>query len=256
MLGALIGGRLGLAAANPIGDIFASRQGVAVILDFHTRRVIASHRLESASLLIPPGSTIKPFVLLSLLELGRLPAGEKIFCSGKLSISGRNFNCTHPELKTHLDVRTALAYSCNSYVAKVARRFSPRELSTALSRFGFQSSHADSIELQALGDASVKISPLALAQAYQRLAALKDSPITDGLEDAVEYGTAQNAKVPGVAVAGKTGTTSTRWAWFAGFAPSRAPKVVVSVAVVGNSGGADAAPIAGKILGAYFGGKL
>ena len=85
-------------------------------------------------------------------------------------------------------------------------------------------------------------------------------PILEGMEDAVEYGTAQLARLDGIKVAGKTGSIRTadgaRTAWFGGFAPSRAPEVVVAVMVQGRSGGADAAPVAGKILAAYRAGKL
>ena len=44
-------------------------------------------------------------------------------------------------------------------------------------------------------------------------------------------------------------------AWFAGFLPSVAPKYVVTVMLQGRSGGADAAPVAGRILEAAWGGR-
>jgi cell division protein FtsI/penicillin-binding protein 2 len=81
-----------------------------------------------------------------------------------------------------------------------------------------------------------------------------------GLEDAVEYGTAQRAHSAGWKVAGKTGSVlaagGAHLAWFAGFAPSHQPSVVVAVMLQGRSGGADAAPIAGRILDAYRKGTL
>jgi peptidoglycan glycosyltransferase len=49
----------------------------------------------------------------------------------------------------------------------------------------------------------------------------------------VQSGTAQNAAVPGVQVAGKTGTAEVSEqgdnAWFTGFAPADNPEVVVSI---------------------------
>jgi cell division protein FtsI/penicillin-binding protein 2 len=85
-------------------------------------------------------------------------------------------------------------------------------------------------------------------------------PVRAGLEGAVEFGTAQLARVPGIAVAGKTGSVQTAAgagiAWFAGFAPSRSPRVVVTVMLQGHSGGADAAPVAAKLLETYFAGTL
>jgi cell division protein FtsI/penicillin-binding protein 2 len=46
------------------------------------------------------------------------------------------------------------------------------------------------------------------------------------------------------------------FAWFCGFAPGRAASVVVTVMLEGRSGGADAAPVAAKILEAHFAGRL
>jgi penicillin-binding protein A len=59
--------------------------------------------------------------------------------------------------------------------------------------------------------------------------------------DSVELGVAGRAGVPGVAVAGKTGTAQNGPAdpytlWFTGFAPAEAPEVVVTV-VVEDGGG-------------------
>ena len=56
-------------------------------------------------------------------------------------------------------------------------------------------------------------------------------------------------------IAGKTGSaitgTGLRAAWFAGFAPSRGPQVVVVVATQGRSGGTDAAPAAPALFEKY-----
>ncbi|HXG15214.1 MAG TPA: penicillin-binding protein 2 [Calidithermus sp.] len=76
-------------------------------------------------------------------------------------------------------------------------------------------------------------------------------------------GTGGSARIPGLDVAGKTGTAQTMansradrgqdHAWFAAFAPARAPEVVVVVLVErGGKGGQVAAPIARKILNAIF----
>lgn len=163
-------------------------------------------------------------------------------------------------------VRTALAYSCNGFVAHFAPRFEPGELAGHLARASFppgrvgRAEGPESNQLQALGESGVRITALELALAYHRLASRAArpgmAPILEGLEGAVEFGTAQHARVQGVTVAGKTGSAGGQAAWFAGFAPSRAPRVVVTVLVQGRSGGADAAPIAGRILQAYWEGRL
>ena len=74
----------------------------------------------------------------------------------------------------------------------------------------------------------------------------------------VRSGTGTAAAIPGVQVAGKTGTAELRPnstnpkdsdAWFVAFAPAQHPKVAVAVMLVGAGfGGASAAPIARQVL--------
>jgi cell division protein FtsI/penicillin-binding protein 2 len=78
-----------------------------------------------------------------------------------------------------------------------------------------------------------------------------------------EGGTGAAARIPGLDIAGKTGTAQMianskaslgqDHAWFAAFAPLRDPEVVVVVLVErGGKGGQVAAPIARRILNAIF----
>lgn len=99
--------------------------------------------------------------------------------------------------------------------------------------------------------------------------------VREGLEAVVmdEYGTGKKARVEGgIRVAGKTGSVqvvslkknhnqrdvSMKWkehAMFAAFAPVEDPEIVVAVVSENDSvggGGASAAPVAGKILNAYW----
>jgi penicillin-binding protein A len=76
----------------------------------------------------------------------------------------------------------------------------------------------------------------------------------------VESGTATGAQIPGVSVAGKTGTAETgregqNDTWFIAFAPVENPRVAVAVALSNQdgTGGATAAPIAKAIMEAVLG---
>jgi cell division protein FtsI/penicillin-binding protein 2 len=222
-------------------------QRIVVAIDTRTLRRVRTEGNESEQRwLVTPGSTVKPFVLMALLQAKKLTADEPFFCPRNLTIAGRTLNCSHPALNTPLTIRTAIAYSCNCFVAHFADRFGNGELPAILTRAGFQAGAADH-KLQALGEAGVLVSTVDLANAYQRLALNAPDAIREGLEGSVEFGTSRLAALPAVKVAGKTGTGRDH-AWFAGFAPSRSPRFVVSVLVAGKSGGADAAPIGGSIL--------
>ena len=80
----------------------------------------------------------------------------------------------------------------------------------------------------------------------------------------VRSGTGTAAALPGVEVAGKTGTAELRPnsrdpkdadAWFVAFAPATHPKVAVAVMLVGAGfGGTAAAPIARAVLSAALNG--
>ena len=257
-----------------IGDI----PGAALLVDMSTRALIAVPRADLAGgLLAPPGSAIKPFTLEALFRSGKMRADERFPCPGKLSIGGRAFNCSHPPVAAPIDLPMALAYSCNCFVAHFAARFGPGELAAELLRSGLaarsewfgdregaaqidRAATRDSQQLQAIGEAGVLVTPAGMALAYRRLALSAPDPIRRGLESAVEFGTAQNARVAGSKVAGKTGSVrakdGTMFAWFCGFAPCQDPSVVVTVVLEARSGGADAAPLAAKILEAHFTGRV
>ena len=73
------------------------------------------------------------------------------------------------------------------------------------------------------------------------------------MEAVVNYGTGISAQLPGIQVAGKTGTSQVGSgpsdAWFAAFAPADRPQYVVCVLVIrGGVGGKTAAPIARQVL--------
>ena len=256
--------------AKTIDRFFDGAHGASVLVDRKTRRLIAVHAPELAGAsAAPPGSTLKPLVLNALLMRGQLRTDESFPCPGDLRLAGRSLSCSHPPLPSPVTVRTAIAYSCNCFVAHFASRFRAGELAPEMERWGLASRTnwfgeregagrvwAAPASLQSLGEDGVEVTPASLAMAYCRFLSPVAPAVLAGMADAVEFGTAQRAQVAGLKVAGKTGSVRTpsgmHLAWFAGFTDA----AVVTVMLQARSGGADAAPVGGRILEAHWKGRL
>ena len=101
------------------------------------------------------------------------------------------------------------------------------------------------------GHTVVRIEPQKLGRVMSRQTA---SEINSMMVAAVNDGTGGAAAIPGISVAGKTGTAETgnsgiNTTWFISFAPADNPKVAVAVTLQNQTGfgGTTAAPIA-KVL--------
>ena len=253
----------GSSQASRGGSLF----GDAAVFDSRSRKLLSQEGdCHQATL---PGSTLQPFVLAALLERRLVAPDERLECPGGFRLGSRNLECTHVRNAGPLDAAEALATSCNSWFAVMARRLGPEGLLKALRVFGLTAQRARSDEqvcLQALGLAHVAASPLTLARAY---AALFDTGppalVLQGMRAAVERGTAQRASSTVAWIAGKTGTApgglpGSSVGWFGGWAMRDAsagqpacpaaeiaaclhsrPGVIFAVRVVGGTGGGAAA---------------
>lgn len=269
-----------------IARLMAGRPGAVAVLDVSSGKVLAeSDPRVAAQRVTAPGSVVKPFVLLELLQTGKVDPEQQLVCRRKLILAGKRMDCTHSPAVTNLDAADAIAYSCNSYFAQAASRLSPTELVETFERAGFTShtglaheSEAvgrvarapdlEHLELQALGDWGVEATPLELLAAY-RILALHErtgdlgvaAPIFEGLERSVQYGMAHTDNGPvGISAAGKTGTaagaaTPQTHGFFLGYAPADKPEIVL-VVYVESGHGSDAAAIAASIFTAYARGRV
>ena len=71
--------------------------------------------------LYPPGSTVKPMNGLALLEAGVDP-DERVFCGGALRVGTGVFHCHKRRGHGAIDLRTAIAQSCDIYFYEMIRR--------------------------------------------------------------------------------------------------------------------------------------
>jgi peptidoglycan glycosyltransferase len=231
-----------------------------------------------AQTLWKPGSTVKPFLLLHLFERGLLREQEAHPCpGGPLPFAGRRLDCSHAPQGGPLDPAMALALSCNRCFLHWAERLTsdPKGIGAfaeTLRRAGFAARQAmgsdcgpaevrtpvtpEAAMLQAIGEADVLTTPLALLEAYQRLLMRLHQPdaprgsrvLLDGMRDCVRAGTGVDARVPGVDLAGKTGTATSASrqslnGWMLSYWPSRMPRFAMVVFVEQARGGVEAAAI-------------
>jgi cell division protein FtsI/penicillin-binding protein 2 len=257
----------------------STQPGAVVVIDVSTGNVLAGRGMEiAAHRLARPGSTLKPFVLMELLEAGKLDSTTRVVCRHTLTIGAKRMDCSHPAAISDPDAADAIAYSCNSFVSSVATRLTSAELAQLLRRAGLdsrsdlareestgrisQAGKVTDLQLQALGDWGVETTPLELLAAYRRLALRRRSgrlgraeSVFDGLEGSVSYGMAHAAYVKSLAIAGKTGTaasaiSSQTHGFFVGFAPAEQPEIAV-VVYVEHGNGLDAATLAQPIFEAF-----
>jgi cell division protein FtsI/penicillin-binding protein 2 len=269
---------------SSVGRIMTRQAGTAIVLDVASGELEAGYHLDlAARRLAAPGSAIKPFTLLALLHSGHLDPEQRFLCRRSVRLAGHPMDCTHPDSPTPFNAIEALAYSCNFYFASAASRISGRDLQQEFAKAGFTSethlaaaeavghvsepTRQDELQLQALGDWGVEVTPLEMARAYRELALRRKdnmdaarSVVFAGLEGSTAYGMARAVQTDGYDVAGKTGTArSTKspltHGWFAGYAPVEDPKVVV-VVFLEHGRGVDAAFLARKIFIASRGKKV
>jgi penicillin-binding protein 2 len=256
------------------------RAGAAVVADVAKGEILAAQGLDlAAHRLERPGSAVKPFVLMAMLESGKLTASQKLLCRRPLRIGGVRMDCAHPVSVVNLDAEEAIAYSCNSYFAEATTRLSAAELAQALRRAGLDAPSGlvkseangrievprdrEMLQLEALGERGIEVTPLELLAAYRKLALQKrdgntaelDAPVFAGLEQSVAYGMAHAADVEGMKVAGKTGTAASRESaathgFFVGYAPAEKPEIVVMIFLERGHGG-DAAAAAQTVFAEF-----
>jgi stage II sporulation protein D len=248
---------LTLSAQTPVqralSNALRDTPAVGVAVDVRSGQQIAEVR-EATQVRDQPGSILKPLFLAAALRGREILSQTQVFCSRTLHLTegGRDWNlaCTHPQTNSPFVAQEALAYSCNTYFAALADRFSPAQAVAILEHYGVAQVHPpesrDQKQLLVLGLAGISVSPGQMAHAYRKLVQEFGDPslhpVREGLLESVVSGMAHNAAVPGTEIAGKTGTV-TGGGWFAG-SGSFGHEQVVIVIYLPHGNGADAARLA------------
>lgn len=235
--------------ANALRKAMEGTQGSAVVLDMANGHVLAQEGLPRRA---TPGSAVKPFVMEYALEHGYARPETQVYCRRDLKINGRSLACTHPAGMPVMDAESALAESCNTWFAALARRMPGDAVENVFAGSGLphqemRSTDADQRALAVLGLWGSTASPIELAKAYRGLALRlhEGDVVWRGMRGSVEHGMANPATTKGLLVLGKTGTATNpgeSWThgWFAGVLPGR----LVLVVYVPKGDGGTAARLA------------
>lgn len=274
----------------------------------------------------PPGSIFKLVVAAAALQEGVITPLDRLPCPPSVEIGGRAYRNWKDEDLGPMDLRRAIAMSCNTFFYRLGARVGIERIARYAEAFGLGRPTAVALPGEkpgsiprverkrgrlvrhwragdtanvSIGQGAILVTPLQVARFMAAIAnggilwrprlvlrldssggetlrspselagRIDVSPavlgaLRESLWSAVnEGGTGAGARVPDLAVAGKTGTAqlvrdsdSRRGqdhAWFAGYAPADDPRVVVVVLVErGGTGGRVAAPIAREILREIF----
>jgi penicillin-binding protein 2 len=275
----------------------------------------------------PPGSTLKPFVVLAGLTVHAISAATTFRdpCFGYYQFGSRRFGCWDKDGHGWVSLRAAVARSCDVYFYQLGLRTGLDRISDFMKmlrvsertgidlpqerrglfpdpgwydrRYGVGRWSKGLVLNLAIGQGEASVTPIKLAQLTAMIAnggilhrprVLKEItrdgaalaravPPADSLQEKLTFapgdlaavrsamvavvndpgGTGGASRVDSVTVAGKTGTAQNPHgedhALFICYAPASRPEIVVVVlAENAGHGGSEAAPIAQKVLQAYF----
>lgn len=265
---------------------YRARSGAIAIADARSGKILAfaeSHSEESeswATRQFPMASTVKPFLAAAAIEAGVSSDRQVYDCESPFYVDGVRFRNSENESFPRTTLRESLEKSVNVCFVKVGLQLGLSRFRESLAKFGMsiandgQKTESLQVAYASLGS-SVYANLEGLTKSFAVLAnkgqlhapqsgrAVSEGTaesVTSMMEDVVRKGTARKASLPGIRVAGKTGTLvneSTSLALFGGYFPAEAPRYVSVIVIedgypVGKdekgSGGTLAAPVFRKVF--------
>lgn len=268
---------------------YHAKSGVIAVVDPISGNIIAfaeagknKEQNSWKSRVFSPGSTIKPFIAAAAIDVGKSSESKLYDCPSPYHIDGRTFTNYNAQTNS-VSLTDALSKSVNTCLIKVAQDTGPTVIRKKLGEFGFdmnswwEANQSDNLQLAkaSLGE-DVPVTVETLAKSFAILAnkghvygqnassAISETTarsVTRMLEKSVQNGTGIQAAIPGISVAGKTGTVSENvdvakgkhLSLFAGYVPANKPQYVMLVVIEDGylnkngetltSGGELAAPV-------------
>ena len=173
-----------------------------LLLDAPSSRVICS-RWAHPDDPSPVGSLVKPFTALAY-------GATRNFQFPVVTCQGQESRCWLPQGHGRMELKTALAHSCNAYFLELAAGVQPTALDAVTQKFSLTSPDLGSGPATLIGlGAMWRISPLSIALAYLELAARSAEPgvgtLLAGMALSAKLGTGRGA---GAGAYVKTGTAT------------------------------------------------
>jgi SpoIID/LytB domain protein len=218
-----------------------------------------------------PGSIAKAATLVAALESGVITPATTRLCRRIVTVDGRTYTCSHPDLKRPLSPAEALAHSCNDFFVSLAPWLSREAVNAVRVKAGLGALAATSpLAASLVGLDGPRVAPRALIDAIARLAAAgPGAPIAmrastrrvllEGLQGAAEYGTASALRASGVSALAKTGTAPMPGGSSMGLVVALSPATAPTrgaVVVVPGAAGLDAAAVAADLMAGADGLRL
>jgi SpoIID/LytB domain protein len=214
---------------------------------------------------ILPGSVMKIVTLVAALESHTIEADTSRLCRRVVTIGGRRYACSHPDLKRPLTAAEALAHSCNDFFVSLAPRLPRNIVNDVRARAGLGPISADANYAAALvGLDGPRITPRTLLDVFTRLTGadgerpmrmtdLARRVLLDGLRGAALYGSASELATRKISALAKTGTSPLPGGGALGvvvaLTPADKPERAL-VVVTPGAAGRDATSVAGDLLAA------
>src|SRR5688500_6780148 len=94
----LIAGPAANGLQRAVNDAMFGKQGTAFVMSVKSSEILASYRMDvAARRAASPGSTVKPFTLMALMQEGLVNETTALYCPHTVRIGDRVLDCSHAD---------------------------------------------------------------------------------------------------------------------------------------------------------------
>jgi SpoIID/LytB domain protein len=212
---------------------------------------------------ILPGSVMKAVTLVAAIESQVIEPSTARMCRRTVTVAGKTYTCSHPDVRRPLTAAEALAYSCNDFFVSLAPRLSRAAFNQMRAKLGLPPIAASSdLAASLVGLDGPRITPRTMLDVVTRLAgadaarpvaltAAARRVLLDGMRGAAEYGSASALNAAHIPALAKTGTSPMPGGGWMGMVVALTPQekpTRAAVVVAPGAAGLDAAALAADVL--------